>query len=300
VNAILSDKKSKNPSSDKITRAAAEPTVNYSRKTPVVRKTWAEKRLINEKIKAEQKELRRKEKEQKKARRKAEAKTIDKDIIANFIEILACVAIIGCIIASVILLFIPGRTAAIWCIITSVISLFLSIGIGMYWEVSWISIIGGIIFGFTLLVGTLQLFTVYGTTDMVVKNYILEKCFINQETVEVPDGVNEIASYAFGGRSYQRGEKIKSITLSDDVKYVRSFAFAGCDSLEEVYLGNNIRFIGARAFLGCNKLERIYFDGTEEEWNEILKGEDLGFILGFVDWDDGISNYEIIFLRQEQ
>ena len=59
-------------------------------------------------------------------------------------------------------------------------------------------------------------------------------------------------------------------------------AFYKCALIVEVVIPNTILSIGDNAFGQCSNLTTIYFQGTQAEWNAIIKG---------VGWDDGTGVY---------
>lgn len=60
------------------------------------------------------------------------------------------------------------------------------------------------------------------------------------EELQIPEGVEEIANYAF--LSNENSKKIKVITLSSTVKGISENSFAGCYELEELIIGDNKNF----------------------------------------------------------
>ena len=57
-------------------------------------------------------------------------------------------------------------------------------------------------------------------------------------------------------------------------------AFSGCTALKSVTIPNSVTSIGKNAFYGCTALKNIYFTGTEEQWNNIIKGSDWNTHMG--------------------
>ena len=89
-----------------------------------------------------------------------------------------------------------------------------------------------------------------------VKNIPNNACcgFNNLKSVNLPDGVTSIGSYAF---YCCRG--LTSITIPDNVTSIGIYAFSGCDSLTSLTIGNNVESIGAAAF-GCANLTELYWN----------------------------------------
>ena len=85
-----------------------------------------------------------------------------------------------------------------------------------------------------------------------------------KEYFTLPDSVDQIKAYAFGG-----ADKLVSITLGENLRLIDDYAFAGCTALKEVHLAKGIKSLGESPFMGCPNIERIVFDGTLAEWAEV-------------------------------
>lgn len=68
----------------------------------------------------------------------------------------------------------------------------------------------------------------------------------------MPQDTAAIGSYAFSGCN-----ALENITLPDSVQTIGKFAFEQCDTLKSVELGNNVQSIGAAAFEYCRALKEI-------------------------------------------
>ncbi len=163
-------------------------------------------------------------------------------------------------------------------------------------EVDWcIRVVCGIVAACFALIGWYQCVNCYGFSDRQIKNYTLVRSYINEQTVEVPEEIRVIGSYAFAGMFGQRGQLIQSVHLPESIEYISEHAFCNCESLREVYINVGVLYIGDSAFSGT-AVRKIYFAGTQEQWDAIEK-EDGGFLVD--KWDQGIENYEIICLGEE-
>ncbi len=84
-----------------------------------------------------------------------------------------------------------------------------------------------------------------------------ENCFMPSESergstrIVVPDGVTEIAPYAFCGSS------AAEIFLPEGVTRIGRHAFEGCEALVSVSLPSTLRTLGVYAFAGCSSLREI-------------------------------------------
>lgn len=90
----------------------------------------------------------------------------------------------------------------------------------------------------------------------------------------IPDGIEEIASYAFKGFNFTSVEIPDSVTkihdgaftlcrnlttvdIPEQVTLIGASAFSNCEKLTSVTIGNNVNSIGAGAFRGCTQLRQI-------------------------------------------
>lgn len=78
--------------------------------------------------------------------------------------------------------------------------------------------------------------------------------------ITMPDGVEQIDSYAFSGCS-----ELASISLPEGLKLINEYAFNGCSALTSISIPGTVTTIGMFAFNGCSSLEEFRLeDGTEE------------------------------------
>lgn len=52
-----------------------------------------------------------------------------------------------------------------------------------------------------------------------------------------------------------------------------AFAYCECSSLQSITLPNSLKKIGMFAFRHCINLTEIKYDGTQQEWKKVKKGE---------------------------
>lgn len=100
----------------------------------------------------------------------------------------------------------------------------------------------------------------YKNTTAIIRYFDDE----GKEDFTLPDSVDTINAYAFGG-----ADKLVSITLGENLRRIDGYAFAGCTALKEVHLTKGIESFGESPFMGCPNIERIVFDGTLAEWSEV-------------------------------
>lgn len=126
------------------------------------------------------------------------------------------------------------------------------------------------------------------------------------ESITIPPSVTNIGDYAF---SICRN--LKSITMPSSVTHIGNYAFSFCDTLESVTIPSSVIGIGDYAFSFCDALESVtipssvtsigyyafresglqdlYYEGTQYDWNAILKGDN----------DIGLSNEVEIHYKEE-
>ena len=91
---------------------------------------------------------------------------------------------------------------------------------------------------------------------------------------------------------YSSGKSDSSYTVPNSVKYISEGAFLFCENLKSVKIHNNITEINVECFIGCNKLIDIYFEGTKDEWNDMVTGAVQVLINVTIHCSDGNINSE--------
>lgn len=94
-------------------------------------------------------------------------------------------------------------------------------------------------------------------------NLYLNNSLVTDMTI--PDDVKIIKDFAFDGCT-----SLRSVTINSNVSKIELYAFKKCSNLKSVKLAN-VTNIGRCAFEDCNQLEHIYYQGTKAQWKKISK-----------------------------
>ena len=86
--------------------------------------------------------------------------------------------------------------------------------------------------------------------------------------------VTAIAANAFDGEDVNC-EGITSVVIPKGITTIGRNAFYGCTELESVELPGSLTLIEYYAFRNC-PIDTIKFNGTEKQWNDLIKDSDLG------------------------
>ena len=95
----------------------------------------------------------------------------------------------------------------------------------------------------------------------------------------IPDGVREIAPFAFYGDRYTiydgglpimyMNGTLSKLFLPDSLTTIGDSAFFGCTQLENINIPKSVTHIGENVFYQCGCLENILYEGSEEEFAQI-------------------------------
>ena len=84
----------------------------------------------------------------------------------------------------------------------------------------------------------------------------------------VPDGVKEIARYAFSW-----GKNLEEIIIPDSVERIEMYAFSDCTALKRVRLPNGLKSLSNETFYCCKSLERIELpESVKKIWSSAFYG----------------------------
>ena len=87
-------------------------------------------------------------------------------------------------------------------------------------------------------------------------------------SITVPNSVTSIGKDAF-----YYCENLTSVTIGNSVTSIGEAAFSYCTGLTSITIPNSVTSIGKSAFAWCINLTSITYDGTQEQWSSITKGD---------------------------
>ena len=121
----------------------------------------------------------------------------------------------------------------------------------------------------------------------VIGDYAFDRCE-NLKALSLPDSVKTIGNKCFDNCSFERMdlsnvenmgacfmscEALKEVILPKGITTIPKSCFKGCSSLAEIVLPKSVTTISQYAFSSCSALQTIYFEGTEEEFSQIVVEE---------------------------
>ena len=79
------------------------------------------------------------------------------------------------------------------------------------------------------------------------------------------DSIERIGELAFINCYY-----LRSMVIPINVETIEENTFYGCYRMSEISIPKKVKLIDESAFSGCSRLKDVYYEGSEEEWNEIV------------------------------
>lgn len=104
------------------------------------------------------------------------------------------------------------------------------------------------------------------STMTSIGNYAFSGC-TKLTNVTISDSVTSIGDGAFYECS-----SLTSVTIPNSVTSIGKQTFSGCTNLTSVTIPDSVTWIGNYAFQNCTDLTDITYNGTQEQWNAITKG----------------------------
>ena len=97
-----------------------------------------------------------------------------------------------------------------------------------------------------------------------VGDYAFAGCS-NLQEVTLPGSVEIVGVFSFKGCT-----GLREIVIPEGVRVLASKAFQFCSALKKVYLPSTLIDVDMRAFGKCESLEEVFYQGSEEQWEQIM------------------------------
>ena len=120
-----------------------------------------------------------------------------------------------------------------------------------------------------------------------IGTYAFYGCF-NLTGIMIPEGVTRIEPYTFiycaslskvtipssgksiGSGAFEECYGLKNVTIPEGVECLEGAVFLQCYGLRSLSLPHSLRRIIGRTVYKCDKIKDIYYNGTEDDWNQII------------------------------
>lgn len=99
-------------------------------------------------------------------------------------------------------------------------------------------------------------------------------------SVKINKGIKRI-----GREAFRDCLKLNYVSVGSDVVMIEDNVFLGCVSLIQINFPASLKEIGWYALCNCINLEKIVFDGTQEQWEKVHKGNM---------WDEESGQYIVV------
>ena len=128
---------------------------------------------------------------------------------------------------------------------------------------------------------------IYGNTFAYCKN--VKRVILTKGTGEAQNyghvaGSGDNEDTYIGYTPWYRGG-CSEIIIEDGVTYIGKQTFENNTSLTTITIPLSVILIKNKAFSGCNNIKTVYYEGTQEEWNEIV----------FYEGNESLKNANVIF-----
>ena len=138
----------------------------------------------------------------------------------------------------------------------------------------------------------------FGTKVVAIGKCAFDGCEL-LESINIPASVKQIGEYAFrlciqlkevvfadnsmltsiDPGAFTSCEELTSITIPKGVTTISRDVFINCRNLTSVTIQSSVTNIDMQAFHNCIDLTTVYYTGTEEQWNNIVIGENNEYLL---------------------
>lgn len=104
--------------------------------------------------------------------------------------------------------------------------------------------------------------------------------FVNCEnltSIKLPDSVCEIEMEFWNTATFENCDALRNVYIGRGITNIKHKIFNGCSSLENVYVQSTLVSIDNFAFSDCELLKNIFFNGTTDEWKNVVLGKNAFF-----------------------
>ena len=101
------------------------------------------------------------------------------------------------------------------------------------------------------------------STIKVIPRFAFSDCS-SLKIVNLPEGIETLEYMSFGCNSGEKSTRISSIRLPNTLKRIESNAFRENHHLTTITIPENVEYIRKEAFANCNNLMDVYFMGTKK------------------------------------
>ena len=126
------------------------------------------------------------------------------------------------------------------------------------------------------------------TYDSDEKAYIVTGLNKTVSEVVIPNIHNSTPVIGVEREAFKNCDFIKSVTVSDSVKYIDDYAFRGCTNLVNVTISDKVEKIGYGVFENCNKISKMVLPFVGANKNFAANGTDANSHFGYI---FGAGNY---------
>jgi hypothetical protein len=98
----------------------------------------------------------------------------------------------------------------------------------------------------------------------IIGSYAFDNCK-KLNKIKLPSNITIIPEAVFRYCS-----NLESITIPEKINHIKSWAFVGCTRLKSIILPKSIERIVGSVFYECNNLKNVYFEGTKQEWYQLV------------------------------
>ena len=88
------------------------------------------------------------------------------------------------------------------------------------------------------------------------------------EYFEIPSSVTELGNYAIAGC-----KNMKHFVIPGGVTKIGEYAFGSCSTLESIKIPSSVTEIGKNAFENCSALTTVIYDGTADQWDDLINSK---------------------------